>query len=88
MLKLRTSDSEPVTLSSLDNMDEFQRVTVNIKVLEQKDETQVAGRANRDAFVADGSGTVRVSVWDEHVNVYIPLSQLKNCTIKNLSYKN
>ena len=41
----------------------FQNVTVNIKVVELKDETQVGGRVKRDVYVADGSGTARVSVW-------------------------
>ena len=42
---------------------------MNIKVLEFKDETQVAGRVKRDVSVADESGAVRVSVWEGHINV-------------------
>ena len=61
--------AEAVTLSSLESLDEFQRVMVNIKVLELKEETQVAGRAKRDVSVTDGSDTVRVSVWEGHINV-------------------
>ena len=41
---------------------------MNIKVVELKDETQVGGRVKRDACVADGSGTGRVSVWEGNVN--------------------
>ena len=83
-----TLDSEPVTLSSLENMDEFQRVTVNIKVLELKDETQVMGRAKRDVFVADGSGTVRVSVWEENINVMEKDRSycLKNFMVRGMKY--
>ena len=61
--------SKTVTLSSLESLDVFQKVTVNIKVVELKDETEVRGRVKRDVSVADGSGTARVSVWEGNVNV-------------------
>ena len=63
-----TTASKTVTLSSLESLDVFQKVTVNIKVVELKDETQVGGRVKRDVFVADESGTARVSVWEGNVN--------------------
>ena len=44
-------------------------MTVNIKVLELKDETQVAGRVKRDVSIADESGVVRVSVWEDHITM-------------------
>ena len=34
--------SKTITLSSLENLDEFQKVTVNIKVVELKDKTQLS----------------------------------------------
>ena len=61
--------SKAVTLSSLESLDEFQKVTVNINVVELKDETEVGGRVKWDVSVADGSGTARVSVWEEYINV-------------------
>ena len=60
--------SKTVTLSSPESLDVFQKVTVNIKVVELKDETQVGGRVKLDVCVADGSGTGRVSVWEGNVN--------------------
>ena len=60
--------SKTVTLSSLESLDVFQKVTVNIKVVELKDETQVGGRVKRDVSVADESGMARVSVWEGNVN--------------------
>ena len=60
--------SKTVILSSLESLDVFQKVTVNIKVVELKDETQVGGRVKLDVCVADGSGTGRVSVWEGNVN--------------------
>ena len=56
--------SKTVTLSSLEILDVFQKVTVNIKVVELKDETQVGGRVKRDVSVADESGTALIhSTW-------------------------
>ena len=46
----------------------FQKVTVNIKVVELKDEIQVGGRVKRDVSVADESGMARFSVWEGNVN--------------------
>ena len=60
--------SKTVTHSSLEILDVFQKVTVNIKVVELKDETQVGGRVKRGVSVADESGTARVSVWEGNVN--------------------
>ena len=51
-----TTASKTITLSSLEYLDEFQKVTVNIKVVELKDETKVGGRVKRDVSVADESG--------------------------------
>ena len=47
--------SKTATLSPLESLDVFQKVTVNIKVVELKDETQVGGRVKRDVSVADES---------------------------------
>ena len=60
--------TKTIILSSLESLDVFQKVTVNIKVVKLKDETQVGGRVKRDGCVADGSGTARVSVWEGNVN--------------------
>ena len=60
--------SKTVTLSSLESLDVFQKVTVNIKVVELKDEIQVGGRVKWDVSVADESGMARVSVWEGNVN--------------------
>ena len=60
--------SKTITLSSLESLDEFQKSTVNMKVVELKDETQVRGRVKRDVSVADESGMARVSIWEGNVN--------------------
>ena len=46
----------------------FQKVTVNIKVIDVKDETQVGGKVKQDVLVTDKSGTVPVTVWEANIN--------------------
>ena len=60
--------SKTITLSSLESLDVFQKITVNIKVVELKDEMQVGGRVKRDVSLADKSGMARVSIWEGNVN--------------------
>ena len=57
-----------VTLSSLESLDDFQKVTVNIKVVKLKDETQDGERLKRDVSATDESGVARVSVGEGNVN--------------------
>ena len=61
--------SKTVTLSSLESLGVLQKVTVNINVVELKDETEVGGRVKLDISVTDGNGTARVSVWEGNVNM-------------------
>ena len=76
--------SKTIILSSLESLDMFQKVTVNIKVMELKDETQVEGKVKQDVYVADESGTARVSVWEGNVN-FVKIDQsycLKNFMVR------
>ena len=41
---------------------EFDRATVNVKVVELKEEMQVGGKLKMDVIIADGSGKAMVSV--------------------------
>ena len=75
-----TTASKVITLSSLDSLDEFQKITVNVKVLELKDQTEVGGKAKRDIFVADESSTARVTVWEGHINT---MDQDESYCLKN-----
>ena len=45
---------------TLDKLEVFDRATVNVKVVELKEEMQVGGKSKRDIIIADGSGTARV----------------------------
>jgi len=42
-----------IALSSLESLDVFHEITVNIKVVELKDEMQVDGRVKQDVSLAD-----------------------------------
>jgi len=42
-----------IALSSLESLDVFHEITVNIKVVELKDEMQVEGRVKQDVSLAD-----------------------------------
>ena len=79
--------SKTVTLSSLESLDVFQKVTVNIKVVELQDETQVAGRVKRDVSVADESGTARVSVWEGNVNAEALILALCRSCVSSLAVR-
>ena len=57
-----------VTLDKLDGLEVFDRATVNVKVVELKEEMQVGGKLKSDVIFADGSGKAKVSVWEGHVN--------------------
>ena len=66
-----TPASKTVKLSSLQSLDLFQKVTVNVKVTNTKDATHIAGKLKQDVSVADDSGTARVSVWELNVNTLV-----------------
>ena len=70
-LDVASTASKTITLLSLESLDEFQKVTVNIKVVELKDETQVGRRVKQDVSVADKSGMARVTVWEGNVNAMV-----------------
>jgi len=48
-----TTASKIIALSSLESLDVFHEITVNIKVVELKDEMQVEGRVKQDVSLAD-----------------------------------
>ena len=57
-----------ITLGALPQRENFEKVTVKIKVLEVKEAVHVADKLKQDVIVADHTGTANVSLWQEHVN--------------------
>ena len=58
-----------IKLSTLETLDSFQKVTVNIKVVDIKEIIEVDGKEKQDVTVADESSVARVSVWEGNVNI-------------------
>lgn len=63
-----TTGSKTVKLLSVGSLESFERATINVKVTDVKDKTQVGGKSKQDFLVAGDSGIVRVIVWESHVN--------------------
>ena len=57
-----------ITLDTLANMEVFQRVTVNVKVVGVKETIQLSNKVKKDVLLTDKSGTAKVSLWEEHMN--------------------
>ena len=51
-----------ITVDGISRMDVFEKVTVNVKVVEVKDMVPIAGKRKQDIIIADKTGTVRVSL--------------------------
>ena len=64
-------EEEPavITLSELSSIENFQKITTQVKVL-SKMETMVVsgGKRKRDVVVGDSTGTSKVTLWEEHVD--------------------
>ena len=71
--------------SQFSRMEVFQKVTVNVKVLEVKETVPIAGKRKQDIIIADQTGTAKVSLWEEHIDTMRDGAcyQLKNFTIRD-----
>ena len=63
--------SRPITLDLLSSLCQYERVSVNVKVLKVKaiEEVGQEKRRKRDVIVADKKGTAKLVLWEEHVDV-------------------
>ena len=52
-----------ITLGALPQRENFEKVTVKIKVQEVKEAVHVADKLKQDVLVADQTGTAKVSLW-------------------------
>ena len=52
-----------ITLGALPQRENFEKVTVKIKVQEVKEAVHVADKLKQDVLVADHTGTAKVSLW-------------------------
>lgn len=64
-----TTASQSITLDKLQNLQNFQRVTVVIKVLRADPKMEVKpGLFKQDLCVSDATGTARLTVWQDTIN--------------------
>ncbi len=57
-----------IELDGISHMDLFQRVTVNVTVLDVKEVETVGDKHEQDVIVGDSSGTAKVTLWEENVD--------------------
>ena len=69
-----------ITLGDLPQTENYEKVTVKIKVLEVKEAVHLADKLKQDVLIADHTATAKVSLWQEHVNT---LSEHKCYSLKN-----
>ena len=60
-----------ITLDQLQTIENFQRVTVKIKVISVKHEEEVKkGLLKQDCVVGDATGTAKITVWEDNVGLF------------------
>ena len=71
-----------ITLGELKKVDEFQRVTVDVKVIYIGDPTEVSGgKTKQDVTVADCMDNSRLTIWEDRMNT---LDKDASYTLKNV----
>ena len=71
-----------ITLGELNKVDEFQRVTVDVKVIYIGDPTEVSGgKIKQDVTVADCTDNSRLTIWEDRMNT---LDKGASYTLKNI----
>jgi hypothetical protein len=77
--------SSIITLSQLLTTQNFQKVTVDIKVMNAKAPVYVTGeKLKQDIIIADETGTAKVTLWEKHVQ---SLQNSKSYTLKNFTVR-
>ena len=59
-----------ITLDQLQTIENFQRVTVKIKVISVKYEEVKKGLLKQDCVVGDATGTAKITVWEDNVGLF------------------
>ena len=65
-----TMESKPITLDTLNTLPQYDKVTVNVKVLQllKTEEVGQDKKVKRDVLVADRTATAKLVLWEQHVN--------------------
>ena len=87
-----TLESTTVTLDALPTLHQYEKTSVNVKVLQLYDteEVGVDKRIKREASIADHTAATRVVLWEQHVNALEEgkCYHLKNFHVKEFQSKN
>ena len=81
---------ETISLDQLPDLDQFQRVSVTVKVLRVDDPQQIpSGKMKQDVLVGDSTGTARLTLWEEEIGSMDDNSsyQLKGVTVRQFKGK-
>lgn len=87
-----TTTSDSITLVQLQTLQNFQRVTVVIKVLRADPKVEVKpGLFKQDLCISDATGTARLTVWQETINTLeaaksYKIESLMVCSFDNQKY--
>ena len=66
---IKTVGSPIISLSELDKQEEYDRVTVKVKVIKTKDPQQVAtGKIKQDVVIADATAKCLLVLWESNIN--------------------
>lgn len=63
-----TAELQTVSVEEVSAMDNYKKVNVSIKVITVNAPDTVSDLPHQDVGVADRTGSVRVCLWDNHVN--------------------
>ena len=80
MVEMATAP-KTITLDTLADMEVWQKVTVNIKVVEVREEFQVNDKIKQDVNIADQTGVAKICLWEERVSC---IKEHKSYCLKNL----
>ena len=65
---LKTVGSEFISLSQLNDMDEHQRVSVQVMVVKVHEPQKAGSKKKQDVLVADSSGRAVITLWEADIN--------------------
>ena len=79
-----TVDSKHITLDELPNIAQYEKISVNIKVLELQEMEEINKKVKRDVIIADHTAASKVVLWEGHVD---SLEEGKSYNLKNFHVK-
>ena len=81
-----TNDPKPITINILPTLNQYDKVSVNVKAiwLLQPEQVGQDKKIKRDVIVADGSGTAKLVLWEQQIDA---LQEGKSYSLNNFHIK-